>query len=226
MTWTTQRNAERGIEETLLGTLATHKFLPEYFEGNGVMVRVKVYGFALTAVCATLLTGKIIAQVYRIAPSDVWLGLSQYFLLFGFAVSPVVGLFANSLLRSFGLSDQEFSCFEVMKREVLGYAKRFAVHVEFDRNDSAAATLAKVLALILDYPKVNASIICAAMISGIGTILRPCHVVTQYIRFNRGLLANRVNCGNPDRREPRAIRSQAIRTRVEGSETTGAVESA
>ena len=225
MTWTTQRNADGGIKKALLGALATYQSFPEYFKGDWVMMGVKVYGFALTAVCATLLTGKIITQEYGIAPSDIQLGLSQNFLFLGFAMLPVVGLLANSLLGAFGLSDQIFSPFEVMKRSILRYADRRAVHVGTDGNNPAAPTMAKVLALIIDNPKVNASIVCLAMIAGIEPVFGPCHV-TQYIKFNRGLLANRVNCGNPDRREPRAIRSQAIRTRVEGSETTGAVQSA
>lgn len=221
MTCDTQRDAQGRIEHAFLRAFASHKFIPELTEGNFVMVSMQVY-----AVCIAFLAGKIISSEYGIAPSDVQLGLSQYLLLFGFAMLPVVGFLASSLACSFRLGNQEFSRSGIVERQMFRYADGLRVHVRANGDRHATPTLAEMLALIFRNPKVHTPVISAAVISGIWTILDVPRHVTHYIKFNEDLPANRMNCGKPDRVTPRAIRSQAGSTLSEGSETTGAVESA
>lgn len=229
MAFQTQRHANGRIEQASLIARAIHKLFPERFEWNGGVMGVKVYSFTLTAVCAAMLAGKIISQEYSVSPSDVWLGLTQYLLFFGYAALPAMSVCAGTTPGAFCLSNQEFSGSHVMERKEFRDADAFRMHVRPDDNRSTTFTLAWVFTLIVGYPSIHAFVIGAAMIASVWTVLDMPYHVTHCIKFNVDLQANGMNCWKPDRRAnftSRAISSQAGSTLPEGSETTGAVQPA
>lgn len=229
MTWNAQRDTESRVEQTLLGSQSSNEFLPKLFKGLRSMVSVKVNGLsvAFLASCVAFLAGVIITSEYSFAPSDVWLGLSQYLVLFGHPSSPVGSIFACALLGASGLLLSKLLHPGVMARQEFRDTC-LGVHCDGNGDNATTSTLAKVLSLILRNPLVNAFVVGSAMVAVIGKIFNvPCHIGKfNGIKFNEGLQAKRVNCWNPDRQAnnlPRAISSQAASTLAEGSSTTGEV---
>lgn len=193
MTWNTQRDAKSQVKQTRLITTALYKFLPQSFERDYVMVSVQV-----AVVCAAILAGVTVALEHASSPRNIRLGLAEYLVLLGYAAFPVMGLLAASITCAFRLRYQELFGAQIVERQELRDSDASSVHVRSDANCFSASTLAKVSALITRYPKVNAAIVCAAVIAGILLSDGPAHV-TQYIRFNTDLQVNGVNCWKPYR---------------------------
>lgn len=218
-----QSNPEVSIKETVLGALPLHEFSPEFFKGEFVVMGVKANGFAVAGSCLALLASVIIALENGGSPSHVRFGFSQYFLLASLAVLPVVSFKANALLSLLGLELPRFKAFRVVKGQEFGNS-HLGVHPESNSDRTTATTMAKMLALVFGNPLIDSAIVRLRVVSGIWKSFRPSFhensIVSSSIENSK---ANGVNCWKPERREPRAISSQASGTPLEGSETTGAV---
>lgn len=151
-----------------------------------MMVCVQVGGLAFSAMCAAVLAGVTIALEYGVSPSYVWLGLTQYLLLLGYASSPTGGFIACTLPSTLNCCDQKLLGLSIVPRDEAWDAKALAVHMRLDNDWASTSALAKMLTLVFSNPTIYAAIVCAAMITGVGFANRPTH--SPYgIRFNRGL---------------------------------------
>lgn len=186
VTGSAQRNTKLGIKETFLGSLTSYKFLPQFMEGNDVMVSVQVNYFTLLATYAAFLTCVTITLEYSKSPSYIGLGLASYLLLLRYTTFPIGCLIACTLASSLYSSYQKVIGLCIVSGDKDRNTNTGRVHVGLDFNQTLTTASTKVLTLMGLYPLIYATIVCVAMISGIGLTSGPTHK-THGTKFNRGL---------------------------------------
>ena len=147
------------------------------------MMGMKVYGFAIAAVCAALLAGVVITLEYSNTPSNIRLGLAEDFLFLGNTTAPVMP--RGSSAASHVLGQGLLSSLRLLGVVGTKLGDANIVHPELDFYQFTTTALTNVFALILSNPLVNSTVVGATVVSGVWVSFPIVHRLFHGIAFNR-----------------------------------------
>lgn len=199
------------------------------------VVGVQENGSPVTAMFSASLASVRVPGKDSVSPVGVLDTLSKGFFRGGNSTLPVPVPVPTSGFISFDNAILILAGSSVMTSNKSGNSG--AMMMWLDNNQSAATTPANMLSLVFRNPLISDTLIgIKKVLSGIHSCATPSFsklpVTGSFIHVGSILdgmekvKKNRMNCWNPYRITPRAISSQARGTLLEGSETTGAVETA